>query len=289
MTVASNINKHTYIGNGVTTSWPFKFDIFKESDIQVIVTDKENYDTIQANNYTVDMSDKTVIYPTNGPPLVEGMKLTLNRLVPMTQEIALPNQGPYFSKTVEAALDKLTIITQQQQEQLDRAIKVSVSKSNAVDLQNLATYAIQAQDGAAAAQRSANEAATSAGIAEAAKSAVNATINSAVAQATASANSAANSAAASAANAFAATAPAYSPTTVYSFPTVVACTNGHSYRCIGTNITGEDPPTSPNWVMVTAPSGDFFEIDEVGNLMPSVSPIYSGSFILDGNGDIMPI
>lgn len=79
-------------------------------------------------------------------------------------------------------------------------------------------------------------------------------------------------------------------TRVYSYPDVVAYTDGNTYRCVGTNVTaGTIPASSSQWVRLTTRGGDdFFDIDMNGNLMPRENPTYSYSFSLDSNGDIMP-
>lgn len=91
------------------------------------------------------------------------------------------------------------------------------------------------------------------------------------------AEAAALDAAESAAAAFGAAAPAWDSATVYNFPDVVAFTNGHTYRCIGTNITsapninGIDNEADWTRITVVAPDG-FFEIDENGDIMPKIAP-----------------
>ena len=128
MTVANSLNKHTYIGNGATIEWAYTFKIFKTTDIQVILTEiATGVDAILTNNYTVDPVNSIVLYPVVGVPLTATYKITLNRAVPITQETALPNGGPYLAKTIETAFDKGIIIEQQQQEQLSRSLLHSVS------------------------------------------------------------------------------------------------------------------------------------------------------------------
>jgi hypothetical protein len=129
MTVSNSANKITYIGNGTTIQFPFTFKIFKTTDMQVILTDiSTGVDTMLApnSNYSVNLTTSYVTYPVSGSPLTSATKITLNRSVPITQETSLPNQGAYFAKTVETALDKITIIEQQQQEQLSRSLLQSV-------------------------------------------------------------------------------------------------------------------------------------------------------------------
>lgn len=128
MTVANSLNKHTYVGNGVTTSFPYTFKIFKSTDIQVILTDIETGDeTLLSSNYTVNTSTNTVTYPVSGTPLTSATKITLNRSVPITQETALPNGGPYLARVIEAAFDKDIIIDQQLQAQIDRTLKFAIT------------------------------------------------------------------------------------------------------------------------------------------------------------------
>lgn len=111
------------------------------------------------------------------------------------------------------------------------------------------------------------------------------------------ANTQANNAAESAQQAQAAlagiaahSAPAWDSTTVYSYPAVVAYTDGNTYRCIGSNVAaGTIPVTSTDWVRISVLGGDdFFEIDMQGSLMPSVNPTFAYSWQLDSDGNIMP-
>lgn len=81
---------------------------------------------------------------------------------------------------------------------------------------------------------------------------------------------------------------AYDSSKTYSFPDVVVYQDGNTYRCIGTEVTGEDPRTSNNWVLVSTVYGDFFDLDSDGALMPALNPIYSHDFEIDDDGNIMP-
>jgi len=100
-------------------------------------------------------------------------------------------------------------------------------------------------------------------------------------------------AAGSATAAFGAAADPWDVSTIYSYPDVVAFTNGHTYRCIGEGIFGAD--YAPNiggtdnvlyWTRITAPPAGFFETDENGDIMPRITPVASEIFMLDDNGDI---
>lgn len=69
---------------------------------------------------------------------------------------------------------------------------------------------------------------------------------------------------------------------VYNFPDMVACVDGHTYRCINNNVVGDDPRFSQAWVRVTtfvpATTGDVQYLDGGTFDNPSVDIIYGGTF-----------
>lgn len=92
--------------------------------------------------------------------------------------------------------------------------------------------------------------------------------------------------------AFGAAAPAWSEHTLYNFPDVVAYTDGHTYRCTGTDIIGYEqaPGIGPyNWQQISVEIGrQFFEHDENGDYMPALNPFahdgVDGNTIITGYG-----
>ena len=89
--------------------------------------------------------------------------------------------------------------------------------------------------------------------------------------------------------AFSASAPAWDGTATYNYPTVVAYTDGFTYRCIGQNVTGADiPGQSDKWQILSLNADDFFEEDSQGRYMPTLSPTFATRWVLDGNGNIEP-
>jgi hypothetical protein len=126
LTVTTNTNKAQHLGNGVTTAFPYSFRIFSASDLVVTRTDLETGvdSTLVLNtDYTVTGAGSY-----NGGHVVtpvapaDGTRLTILRSIPVTQGTDLRNQGSYFAETHEDVFDRLTMIDQQQQEQLDRSI-----------------------------------------------------------------------------------------------------------------------------------------------------------------------
>lgn len=172
MTLPSNLNKHTYVGNGLQKDWPYTFPIFSTngSEIQLYLTNIATGMATQiSSNYSIDVNNKNVTYPLSGAALTSDSKITLLRVVPITQEIDLPNGGAYFPKTIEGGFDKQTAISQQLDERISRTLTIPIGSNATGD--SIINDVLQAS---ANAVLSKNEAAASASQAAVSVSAVNA-------------------------------------------------------------------------------------------------------------------
>lgn len=209
MTVAATNNKDIYSANGVQRNWDITFPFLSAigADIEVYITDTANdgADTLLDSNYEVDVDNSRVVYPTvvSGLPLLQtGWSITIRRVEPLTQQTNLRPQGAFSSANIEAALDKLTMITQQHEEALGRCVQYPVSQDPdstdtteflatilgyRTDAQTAATAAAASQ---AAAASSASAASTSASTASSAASAASASASAASASASAASSSA---------------------------------------------------------------------------------------------------
>lgn len=134
--ISSEVRKAgPYAGTGVTTSFPFHFKVFLVDEVVVIRTDSEGAETVlTAGAYTVTLNEDQdsapggyVTYPSVGGPLPVGEKLTLTSDVAYLQTLDLTNQGGFYPKTINAALDRATMQIQQVAEQAARSVKVSIS------------------------------------------------------------------------------------------------------------------------------------------------------------------
>lgn len=130
MTISSETNRSgPFNGNGVTTVFAGGFSIADEEHVQVILADADDIETVQvlSTDYTVSgVGDETFDVTMLVAP-ASGETLTLIRNVPFVQEMDLENQGPFFAETIEAAFDLAVARDQQLQEQIDRAVKATVS------------------------------------------------------------------------------------------------------------------------------------------------------------------
>lgn len=115
MTVSTEVDHNEYTGNGVTTSFPYTFRIFKKTDLVVQVSDLNGSVTelVMDTGYTVTgagtYSGGSVVLPS---PLAAGWRITIERVLDVVQETDLRNQGKFFPEVHEDAFDYLTMLIQ---------------------------------------------------------------------------------------------------------------------------------------------------------------------------------
>lgn len=130
-----------YIGNGVTTSFPFSFKVFQASDLLVVQTDTTPTDyTLTFNtNYTVTLNANQDSNPGGTVNLVvappTGYLLTIGSQVPQLQSVTLTNNGGFYPTVINTALDYVTILIQQLSEKIGRALTLPFSTSGSVSTQ----------------------------------------------------------------------------------------------------------------------------------------------------------
>lgn len=161
MLVDNNVYKNVYNGTGSTTSFPISFPFLDKAHIQVLrSTDSVNEEVVPVSEYTITgagiENGGTCTFKV-APPI--GVTIAIMRNVPITQLYAYRELDNFPAESHEDALAKLTMIDQQQQEQLNRALKVPSVSSKTPE--GLMTELFQIRDDSQAAQ-SAAEAAQSA-------------------------------------------------------------------------------------------------------------------------------
>lgn len=120
MSVETTITSDTYDGDGVTTHFPYTFQIVEATDVQVWITDSTGSQTQLLSGFTMDTANSQVIYPTSGTPLpADGSTIQLLRVLPLVQQTHFTNGGPFSPVVIENALDRLTMICQQLQYEID--------------------------------------------------------------------------------------------------------------------------------------------------------------------------
>ncbi|BAQ86491.1 hypothetical protein [uncultured Mediterranean phage uvMED] len=134
MTVSSTTNKVSYSGNGSTTVFAYTFKIFADADLKVFIRSSTGVETLKTltTHYTVsnagNASGGNVTFTTGNTP-ASGETVVIQRELALTQGTDYVENDPFPAESHEDALDRLTFITQQQQEEIDRAIKASVTNT----------------------------------------------------------------------------------------------------------------------------------------------------------------
>lgn len=127
MTISTTESRISYNGNGVTTIFAFPYRFFTNTDLTVILVDALGASTTLVLNtdYTVTGADESAggTVTLSVAPAV-GERLVIARVVPLTQEVDYITGDPFPAETHEGALDKLTAIVQQHQEQLSRTLRL---------------------------------------------------------------------------------------------------------------------------------------------------------------------
>jgi len=82
---------------------------------------------------------------------------------------------------------------------------------------------------------------------------------------------------------------AWDDTATYNYPDIVAYTDGYTYRCVGTSVTGTDVPgQSTQWVSLMYGIGAW-QLDANQDLMPAAAMIGDDDWEYDAQGDLMPM
>lgn len=123
MTVSSDTNSVTYSGNGSTTVFPYSFKIFENTDLIVtLIDDATEVETVQTltTDYTVsgagNNSGGNVTFVT-AP--ASGKTVKIERNLAFTQTTVYTENDAFPAKSHEDALDRLTMLTQQNKDKID--------------------------------------------------------------------------------------------------------------------------------------------------------------------------
>lgn len=153
MTISSETRKAgPFTGNGITATFPFTFKVFQASDLKVVRADLTGAETIlvQGTDYTVSLNANqdsnpggSIVLPA---ALTSGFLLAATSKVPNTQPMDLTNQGGFYPKVINNAMDRLEV--QIQQVALDAASAVRVPLTSSVSVEELTADLIRLGDSA---------------------------------------------------------------------------------------------------------------------------------------------
>lgn len=130
MTVENQDNKKRVHGDGVTSSMTFSFRVLSAADLVLYFITNSTGASVEKTvdvDYTVSLEDDgeggTVTFITIPTALQDAL---LVNVLELTQTADLPTEGNFNEETVEIALDRSRLIDIQQQEEIDRSVKLAI-------------------------------------------------------------------------------------------------------------------------------------------------------------------
>lgn len=138
MSIASETNRNNYVGNGAVDTYSYTFKIYDDGDLLVTVkSDLDVESTLTLNTHYsvtgVGESGGGSVALVNGAfdwidaegDLKSGYTISIRRNLALVQETDIRNQGEFFPEVHEDTFDRLTMYDQQQQDSIDRSVKLS--------------------------------------------------------------------------------------------------------------------------------------------------------------------
>tara|TARA_Y100000593_G_scaffold94616_1_gene194638 strand:- start:462 stop:1730 length:1269 start_codon:yes stop_codon:yes gene_type:complete len=147
MTVSSTTTKSSHSGNGSLDTFAYAFKIFADDDLVVIIrTNSTGAETTKTKttHYTVtgvgSASGGNVVFTSGNIP-ASGETVVIKRSLTLTQATDYVANDPFPADSHEDALDRLTMIAQQQQEVFDRAVVLPETDTASTTIPNSVTRA----------------------------------------------------------------------------------------------------------------------------------------------------
>ena len=137
MTLSSATSRVSYTGNGAVDTYAYTFKIFSDDDLRVTVRDTDDVETTLTltTDYTVtgagSVSGGNVVLVNSAQAWLDGdgdLKsnyiLTIRRVRDLVQETDIRNQGAFYPEIHEDQFDILVMQDQQQQDEINRSVKL---------------------------------------------------------------------------------------------------------------------------------------------------------------------
>lgn len=146
MSLTSTANRNDYVGNGATSVYPYSWKAFENTDLRVTVATAAGVETTLTltTDYTVSGVGavgggsitlvNTLQAWLTGGFLTTGFALTIRRVMPLTQETDIRNQGDFFPEIHEDEFDRGVMVAQQQQDELARSLKLPETEAGTAAL-----------------------------------------------------------------------------------------------------------------------------------------------------------
>lgn len=134
MAITTTTRRVKYLGDGITTVFPFAFKVFKKQDLLVITVDAGgNLVTLVLDtDYMVTLNGTQDVTPGGSitllaAPLATTYSMIITSALLELQQVILTNQGGFFPNVLNDEFDILTILIQQLQQGVDQSIKFDIT------------------------------------------------------------------------------------------------------------------------------------------------------------------
>lgn len=144
MSLSSTTSRVSYTGNGSVDTYSYTFKVFDEDDLLVTVRDTSDVQTTltKTTDYTVTgvgaTAGGTIVLVNSAQAWLDvdgdlktGYVLVIRRKLQIKQETDIRNADSYYPEVIEDQFDSLVMIDQQQQDEIDRSVKLPESVSSA--------------------------------------------------------------------------------------------------------------------------------------------------------------
>lgn len=151
MTISSETRRAgPFLGNSVTTAFPFSFKIFDKTDIKLLLVDANGVARTLTldSDYSVALGANqdqnpggTITYPLVGNPMPAPYSLVILGNLSYLQPTDITNNGGFYPKVISDMVDRATIQIQQVEENVSRAIVFTEAETTSPVLPNASARA----------------------------------------------------------------------------------------------------------------------------------------------------
>tara|TARA_R100001082_G_scaffold97503_1_gene65394 strand:- start:370 stop:2253 length:1884 start_codon:yes stop_codon:yes gene_type:complete len=138
MVVSTTISRVEYSGNGSTTAFAYTFRIFADGDLKVYIVSSAGVATLKTltTHYSVSgAGDASGGNVTMGSAPASGETLVIERSVSYTQSTDYVESDSFSAETHESALDRNTMLTQQNQRDIARSMRLGKGTADSVSVE----------------------------------------------------------------------------------------------------------------------------------------------------------
>lgn len=145
MTIESLVSRNDYVGNGSASIYAYGFKIIEDTDLLVTVQDGttgvETTKTLNLNYTVSGEGEEAGGNVTLSANLTSGDLLTIRRVRPLLQETDIETQGVSDPSVLEDTFDHILMICQQQQDEINRSLRLPETEADLYELPTAAQRA----------------------------------------------------------------------------------------------------------------------------------------------------